>query len=240
MQDADQKLQEKIDELEQELQQEKLEKIIDKLARIKSEEVDIHASTVELQDKVLKEEPWSRRDLSTLVQAQDRQKSALLDTAGVLQEVEQDDAKVFSYALKIITDRMEESHARLMEKETSVITQKAQERAIVMLGDLVDALKEEAQKKKKKEEESGGGGGGGGGGGPEKLIPPMAELKMLRSMQTEILQSTAKVGDAAREAQAVTPEIEAEAQRIGRDQKNVKKLMEELTDPNADQQGGAL
>ena len=103
-----------------------------------------------------------------------------------------------------------------------------------------DALKEEAQKKKKKEEESGGGGGGGGGGGPEKLIPPMAELKMLRSMQTEILQSTAKVGDAAREAQAVTPEIEAEAQRIGRDQKNVKKLMEELTDPNADQQGGAL
>lgn len=243
LQDADEKLQQKIDELQQEQQQEKLEKIIDKLARIKNEEVEVNTSTVALDEKVTQNQPWTRRDLGNLVQAQDRQKSALLDTSDILKEVEEDNAKVFSYALRIIADRMDESHQGLMERQTGAITQTAQQRAIAMLSDLVEALEEEKNKDKKKkedEQQSGGGGGGGGGEGEAKLIPPMAELKMLRIMQTEILQATEKVARDAEEAKTVTAEIEAEARRIGRDQQNVKKLMEELTDPEADQQGVEL
>ena len=46
------------------------------------------------------------------------------------------------------------------------------------------------------QEQAGGGGAGGGGeqaGGPQSLIPPIAELKMLRSMQRQILEATRRI-----------------------------------------------
>jgi len=132
---------------------------------------------------------------------------------------------------------MAESDDRLKRKLTDAITQRAQEKAIYVLGQLVDALEEEIADLQKKDEDQQQGGGGGQQGQPQ-LVPTLAELKMLRLMQQDINQDTAKVYENVQETQKVTPEVEAEAKRIGRDQGKIKKLMEGLTDPNAGAQGG--
>ena len=45
------------------------------------------------------------------------------------------------------------------------------------------------------QQQAGGGGasGEGGEGGPQPLIPPIAELKMLKSMQKQILEATMRI-----------------------------------------------
>ena len=84
----------------------------------------------------------------------------------------------------------------------------------------------------------GGQGQGGGQQGPAELVPTLAELKMLRMMQTDIKSATSAVDSARKQDDAPHDELRAEAKRIGRDQEKVKRLMEQLTDPNAGQAGG--
>ena len=61
---------------------------------------------------------------------------------------------------------------------------------------------------------------------------------MLRMMQVDIKSATSAVGEALKQTDAPQAELKAETKRIGRDQEKVKRLMEELTDPNAGRAGG--
>jgi hypothetical protein len=66
-----------------------------------------------------------------------------------------------------------------------------QNMAASTIGALIEALKpekppEEFAENEQEEED----GGGGGGGGPQPLIPPMAELKLLRQRQTQVYDMT--------------------------------------------------
>lgn len=61
-----------------------------------------------------------------------------------------------------------------------------------VLRQLVDALEEPQQENAFRENEQGQGGGGGGGqqGGKQPLLPPIAELRLLKGMQQEALELT--------------------------------------------------
>jgi hypothetical protein len=101
-----------------------------------------------------------------------------------------EDAPVFQWVLQTATDDMNESAVRLDKEETGQLTQEIQEDVIRKLGELIDALRKERQEK---QQQQGGGGGGGGGGGKQPLVPPLAELKMLRIMQKDVNRQTQKV-----------------------------------------------
>src|SRR5207249_1913794 len=90
-----------------------------------------------------------------------------------------DEAKVFQWVLQTTGEDMAEAAARLDKEESGVATQEIQEDAIKKLADLIEALRKERAAKPKQ-------GGGGGGGGKQPLVPPLAELKMLRIMQRDV------------------------------------------------------
>jgi hypothetical protein len=98
------------------------------------------------------------------------------------------DSPVFEWVLQTCTDDMNEAAARLDKEESGVATQEIQEDVIRKLGELIEALRKERTK-------SGGGGGGGGGGGKQPLVPPIAELKMLRIMQRDVNLKTKKIDE---------------------------------------------
>ena len=69
-------------------------------------------------------------------------------------------------------------------------------------------------------------------------MPTIAELKMLRLLQGDVNAATAKVHEEIKKAEEPTPEAEARSQGLGREQTRIKRLMESLTDPTAQEPGG--
>jgi len=94
-----------------------------------------------------------------------------------------------------------------------------------VLRQLVAALGEDQQQDEQfREPEGGGGGGGGGGQGSPPLIPPIAQLKLLRSMQEEALELT-RQADAPGTEKLLIEQLASEAREL---QAQVAKQGEEL------------
>ncbi|MBN2584654.1 MAG: hypothetical protein JXL80_16445, partial [Planctomycetes bacterium] len=173
---ANRELEQDIQDAEQALAEEQLEAIKQQLARIKDGEVKVNESTVDLEAK-RQAEKFARSDAERLIFTQDHQKELLTETGEIVKELQEANVTVFTFVLKIVGDRMDESHQRLRKEETDPITQSAQQKAIEYLDKLVRALEEEISNRRRRG--GGGGGGGGGGQGQAQLVPTLAELKML-------------------------------------------------------------
>ncbi|MEM6393511.1 MAG: hypothetical protein AAF797_12110, partial [Planctomycetota bacterium] len=70
-----------------------------------------------------------------------------------------------------------------------------------------------------------GEGGGGGGGGPMPLVPPIAELRLLRDMQQDIRDATSGLAD---EAGLTEPVRHRRLRELGREQAGLEELAEEM------------
>lgn len=110
------------------------------------------------------------------------------------------DAAVFDFAHTRL-DQLTAEAAKLLEDLTPT-GQVARDQASAkrLLKSLVDALSEAKKEKdfRNPEEDDDGGGGGQGGGDQKKesLIPPLAELKLLREMQADLAETTKALADA--------------------------------------------
>ena len=69
---------------------------------------------------------------------------------------------------------------------------RGQQQVALLLSTMAAALDEDRQDSEFVENQSGGGGGGGGGGEPQ-LIPPVAELKLLRGVQETLYRATRRL-----------------------------------------------
>jgi hypothetical protein len=91
---------------------------------------------------------------------------------------------------------------------------------------LVAALDEAKKQRDEFKEDEAGGGGGEGGGDSQKqpMIPPIAELKLLRAMQAEAAERTRVVSEGRDDLDAVA-DLQAELAKFG--QQLLDKLKEE-------------
>ena len=78
----------------------------------------------------------------------------------------------------------------LAQKKAGPLTQSIQKEIEKNLEEMIEALQKEIRRRK--------GGGGGGGGGRPPLVPPVAELKMLRTLQRQINRRTLTLDAAKR------------------------------------------
>lgn len=109
------------------------------------------------------------------------------------------EAPMFTLAHDQLERLMSQSRDGLGEAEISQRTRSAQRQAMSILASLIDVLNEQQQQQQEDFEDgsdSGGQSGGGQqGGGDEPLIPPVAELKLLRSMQQMVADQTRELGE---------------------------------------------
>ena len=85
---------------------------------------------------------------------------------------------------------------------------------------------------------SGGGGGGSGGtggdaGGQDDSVPPLAQLKVLRTMQKEVNDRTAAFQKDHPDPTKFGDKEKAELQDIRKEQQDVIDLLEEFRHPSA-------
>ncbi len=185
--------------LEEQLEQQEREQIIRELRSAYREQLE-QQIVVRDESRPLVGEVLSRRDRATargLGQRQETIRASLDDllkgTQGLV------DAAMFEFAHRRLDRLTERAASDLASGEVSASTISAQAEAVELLRVLVEVLSDVPSPERDFDEgaDGAGGGGSGGGGGSENepLLPPMAELKLLRSMQAVVALRTRELHD---------------------------------------------
>lgn len=143
--------------------------------------------------------PIDRRDRMTLRGLGERQETLrqrLAEARRATQDI--DEAAVFAFAHDRLDLATLNAGKRLRAGQADRAVQRNQDSAVRILASMLEALRD-LERGDEFREESGGDGGGGGGGGsgqPQPLLPPIAELRLLRGMQQEAAELTRALDDA--------------------------------------------
>ncbi|MBC7834465.1 MAG: hypothetical protein H7Y88_05105 [Phycisphaerales bacterium] len=120
------------------------------------------------------------------------QQEALRRTLVALKEgtAELTSAVVFDYAHQRLDESMAAAASKLGEGLADQAVARRQQTSERLLRSLIEALEKPKPSNEFRENESSSGGGGGGQGGKPQLVPPIAQLKLLRAMQAEAMDLT--------------------------------------------------
>ncbi|TVQ62739.1 MAG: hypothetical protein EA379_05070 [Phycisphaerales bacterium] len=164
----------------------------------------------------------NRRDRATVRALGEEQIGVRADLAQMLTRTrELAEARIFEFAHQRLDGATQRAGDALRAGEPAPAIPD-QQRAIATLISLLTALQDTQQD----EGDFGGGGGGGGGQGggqdEQPLIPPIAELKLLREIQSHVMTETRAIADAP-----ARPTRDA-VERIGREQRSLAEIGESI------------
>lgn len=222
--DLAKKLSEQSEKQEEEKQREELRKAYD---RSLQQQIAIRADTSGFVGKEL-----TRRDRAAVRSLGDKQeelRAEILELQNKTKELAEEG--VFNFSHKRLDTLMDRAGAALREGVASKGVDADQAASATLLRSLVDALSQDKDEQDFRESEGGGAGGGGQQGGPRPIIPPIAELKLLRALQQDAAGRT-------REASERTGADAAAVAEIGRLQRELATQGESLIKKLAEQQGG--
>lgn len=132
-----------------------------------------------------------------------------------------------------ITDAMGDAKGRLSKAQVGTQVASAQQTAIDRLDDIINALKEEQDREKDPfEKPDSGGGSGSGGGGKPPLIPPVAQLKLLKALQTVVNTDTTRTHKGIQTAaeEAAKTELKEKAVKLGQQQDKIHDIAKKVVD----------
>ena len=211
---------ERVEAVEREQEEEQAERRREELREAYLALADRERTMVEAAQPLAEAEALSRRQRASLI-AVGGEQAKLRDEAAALGE-RVGETLVFKHLhdrIDVATGRA----ARLLNRGLAdAELLRNQRRAEAMLRQMAEALARE-QREEEFEQPAGGGGGGGGGGKKPPLVPPLAELKLLRSVQSMLLSETA-----ALEAAASTEAATRSMMRIAAEQAELAELGERL------------
>ena len=118
-----------------------------------------------------------------------------LDTL-VEEFTEVEDSLVFSMTHRRLDEWLGDIEGRLRDGVPSAIVVESQRMVVEAISGLIESLEDSPPPDDPFGQQQAGGGGApgeGAEGGPQPLIPPIAELKMLKSMQKQILEATMRI-----------------------------------------------
>jgi len=131
----------------------------------------------------------SRRDRVLVRQLGERQDAIREELAQMVKNTQElTEARVFELAHRRL-DAQTKRAADLLDEANPAGSLPAQDSIMATLRGLLEAL-EDDNNEQKFSEGAGGEGGGGGGEQQNQLIPPVRELKLLRSLQIEVAETT--------------------------------------------------
>lgn len=245
--EARRELQRAREQAEEELAREKLAKIADQIKRLKERQEGHIAESARIHREVLQNKGWKRSLLTSLLDLAEAQKGLAQETTN-LADQKLAGARIFSRIMHKSAEAMEQARGRMAQWRQQAIdrldegldvpaenvadqeTQQLQQAALRRLDQLLDALN---QDKGNSSRASGGGQGQGGnqGGREGDNIPPLAQLKALRSMQEEVNRRTDDFAKQHPDPKKLTKKEQLELDSIRKDQVEVAELLDEWTNP---------
>lgn len=175
-------------------------------AELRKKYLELAATQNELREQtaaLLDEVPLSRKTRAALRgigQAQD----GVGEAAAQLAE-QVGDTVVFQKTHEMIEASSASASAELRRTQDVVRLIRQQRKTATLLESMAAALDESGQPPEFADNPSGEGGGGSGSGGPPPLVPPAAELKLLRGVQQAVYDETRSLAEAVR-GEATAPQ----------------------------------
>jgi hypothetical protein len=127
----------------------------------------------------------------------------------------------------IVTESMTASRDDMKKAATGKRLALAQQTAIDRLTDIIDALKDEQKRNSDFKNPA----GGGGGGGKPPLVPPLAQLKLLKAMQLVVNTQTTDVDQQIQSAPAAEKtDLEHQAATLSKRQGEIRKIANKLAE----------
>lgn len=221
--DLAKKLSEQSEQDEADRKREELRKAYDQSLQ---QQIAIRADTSGFVGKDL-----SRRDRAAVRSLGDKQeelRQRLSDLQAKTSELSEQG--VFKFSHQRLDTLMNRAGGSLKDGIASEKVDVDQAASATLLRSLVDALTQSKDEQDFRNAQNNGGAGGGGQGGPRPVIPPIAELKLLRALQQDAAGRTRDASE--REGDVAT------VAEIGRLQRELADQGQELIKKLAKQQGG--
>ena len=218
---------------EDELSREQQARIADEVQRLKERQEGLNQEATRIRDELAKEPERSRSLRLSLGGLSDAQKG-LGDETEALAHKELAGTPVFLRLMLRASESMTDAADRLdkgRKAEPAGVEDgavRAQAEALRRLDLVVGALKSDDAALG-----SGGGGGGGDAGGQDDSVPPLAQLKVLRTMQKEVNDRTAAFQKDHADPAKFGDKEKGELQDIRKEQQDVIDLLEEFRHPSA-------
>jgi hypothetical protein len=225
---AQQQLQEEIAELEERSKAEKLARIEQRLEKVLEKQKVITAQTrTTWDDRDAGEAPYDREAEQTLLDNARKEGQLADEVERVLKLLKEEGTTIiFPEILEDVHSDLNDVQKRLASKDPGPLTQSTQQEIERTLEELINAVRDELSKGPGRAQ--GGGGQGQGGNKKPPLIPPIAELRMLRLKQVRILSETRQLEAQVKENGGAGEDAKAKASVLSREQGRVKKLTTEI------------
>jgi hypothetical protein len=180
-------------------------------------QIGVRGDTVELSERRPPDRRWLI-EARGLGRAQEEIRGGLDELASSTREIQ--DSAVFTHVHDMMDDWSSWATDALISGEVSVGVTDRQQRIADSIGRLIDALEDLVAEPG---EFSGGGRGAGGSGQPGQapLIPPVAELMLLRGMQEQVYNQTV---DVDRRGDLEPDDRRARLEELGEDQQGLLEL----------------
>ena len=228
MKKASDELNDAIEQEEQLAQAEQLEKIDQMLQKVLERQQAVSASTSETNEKRAADSTFARGEQIKLSELS-RSEGKLAEDVETVRAILTEEGKsvVFTEVLGDVRGDMQDVQKLLDAQDPGAMAQAVQKEIERTLQDMIDAVRKELAERRKK---AGGGGGGGGGGGKQPLVPAIAELKMIRTMEMAINRRTTELNKQVVDNKLPADQAKAEHGKLSRRQENVRKMAEQLGD----------
>ncbi len=235
---------------EDELTRENLTRVADVLKRLRERQAGHNAEGTRIQADVVKKEAWSRVMANNLGDLARNQKDLGEETSTSTGK-ELAGTPVFARQVQRSAEAMDQAGKRLEAMHAAIRNMeppapdtlpdeqatRLQKEALRRLDQLLDAIKAETEALAKRNAASGGSGGEGdpgSAGGDDSGLPPLGQLKLLRTLQAEVNQVIDVFRKAHPALDKLTEKEKAEYQGIQRDQRDVLALLETLRHADAE------
>jgi hypothetical protein len=237
----------------QELSDEKRRKLADLVKGLLDRQKAAVAEAARMQEDILKAKKWPRPLLTSYRDLEDRER-ALAPEVRTLADREFAELPVFARVVKDAADGLEKAADRAkvrwqdardadpdaafdpdLEKANDSRVRRPMDLAVRRLEQVLEALKPDSPTAKKDEKKQDGppaGGGGGpmqmGGGGNGEVIPPLAQLKALRSLQADLNQQTAEFDKLHPDRAKLSDEDREDLKELEDAQREITALFEQM------------
>lgn len=172
----------------------------------------------------------SRFDTLTLGEIGDAEKALASRADWIATSIEKEESPVYAFVMRSIAEDMVRLADLLVDRETGISAQVLGAEVVRRLQDLADALKKqrEEQMKAMKENRAEGDDPGGDGGQPQEtrpsLVPPAAELRMLKTLQDDVNVAIEDMNTELGKDDAIDEDLRREVERLARRQSRLRDL----------------
>ncbi|HKQ47324.1 MAG TPA: hypothetical protein VJZ71_04550 [Phycisphaerae bacterium] len=219
---------------EQAIAERSLAQIVALLGDLRRAQAGLRGETAEIHARSSSDRRLSRADSLRAAKLAKDQRGLTTPLQEVREKLKS--SVVYDYVCMRIAERMESAAARLEEKDCPAALSE-QDDVLRELADLLQAAAEEPKKDEARFVDDSGG-GGAGSPTPEKPVPTLAELKVLRRLQTEVNARTAALDRSMPDPLLRTESQLEEIQLTGGLQKDIHELAVKMIDkseePNRD------